>query len=180
MRELNQARATERRLPSNLLNVIWECTEEKSPLRKYVVDTWHNGHISSPDKYPKELLFEIASTINTRPHNPKVRLSPEEIERYYVDETYRPLPSSDSGDDSSVEDNADAGEKAKNDVQNAMKQEASSMKRKRPGREEELNHLVRDLQTTKAELGLTQWQTEAVKSVDRIDRNKKQKTEVRG
>jgi hypothetical protein len=121
MRELNRARAHERRLPSFLLPAIWNRTDVDSPLRRYVVDTWHNGSISSPDKYPPELLFEIVSTINTRQQIPKVVLSPKELEKYYVKEVYCDSILDASEDDSSLD----------YDVAKASKPAVDSLKRKR-------------------------------------------------
>lgn len=136
LRELNQARIVEKRIPSGLLNFMWEYTDPDSPIRRYIVDTWHNSIIASPDKYPQGLLFEIVRTIRTRPQVPKLVLSPKELEKYYVSEKYCPWPVPESEDESSSDEDSESPGAIENEATTAPNRVADSTKRKRPELEE--------------------------------------------
>lgn len=86
LRELDLARLEEGGLPSHELQHVYQHTRKSSLLRRYIIDTWHNRPLDTQDDYPRELLFELVSTIKVRRRKNRKLLSEEELEKYFVSE----------------------------------------------------------------------------------------------
>lgn len=100
IRQLDERRVLEKRLPSSSFNFVYEHTTEGSLLRKYIVDTRDYFTIRTVENYPKELLVSLVNAFGDehrsggrglrKRFNPQKivgRLEDYELVEYYVDES---------------------------------------------------------------------------------------------